>query len=122
MSPLARTWRQRALVTALTRRELSARYRGGVLGFFWSLLNPLLLLLVYATVFRLVFRPRSDVRPYAVCLLAGLRFARTDRSYARRRLRRRSSRRLQRERGSRTWSLPCPCWRPRSWSRRRRGA
>jgi homopolymeric O-antigen transport system permease protein len=72
MNPLARTWRQRALVTALTRRELSARYRGGVLGYFWSLLNPLLLLAVYATVFRLVFAPRADVRPYALFLFGGV--------------------------------------------------
>ncbi len=65
-------WRQRALVAALARRELVARYRGGVLGFFWSMLNPLLLLLVYATVFRLVFAPRADVRPYALFLFAGV--------------------------------------------------
>lgn len=71
-SPLRRAWRQRALVFALARRELTARYRGGVLGFFWSLANPLLLLLVYATVFRLVFAPRSDVRPYALFLFAGV--------------------------------------------------
>jgi ABC-type polysaccharide/polyol phosphate export permease len=50
-----------------------ARYRGGVLGFFWSMLNPLLLLLVYATVFRLVFAPRTDMRgPYALFLFAGV--------------------------------------------------
>ena len=67
-------WRQRALVAALARRELVARYRGGVLGFFWSMLNPLLLLLVYATVFRLVFSPRADVRPYALFLFAGVLF------------------------------------------------
>ena len=36
-------WRQRALVAVLVRRDLSARYRASVLGFFWSLLNPLLL-------------------------------------------------------------------------------
>ncbi len=72
MSPLVRTLRQRALVLALTRRELQARYRGGVLGFFWSLLNPLLLLVVYATIFRLVFTPRADVRPYALFLFGGV--------------------------------------------------
>jgi lipopolysaccharide transport system permease protein len=59
-------------VFALSRRELVARYRGGVLGFFWSLLNPLLLLLVYATVFRVVFQPRADVRPYALFLFGGV--------------------------------------------------
>src|SRR5499433_4380717 len=72
MSPLLRVWKQRALVVALTRRELAARYRGGVLGYFWSLLNPLLLLAVYATVFRLVFAPRADVRPYALFLFGGV--------------------------------------------------
>lgn len=72
LAPLVRTIRQRPLVVALTKRELSARYRGGVLGFFWSLANPLLLLLVYATVFRFVFQPRSDVRPYALFLFGGV--------------------------------------------------
>jgi ABC-type polysaccharide/polyol phosphate export permease len=72
MLPLARIFRQRALVRALTRRELSARYRGSALGFFWSLVNPLLLLGVYATVFRYVFTPRSDVRPYALFLFGGV--------------------------------------------------
>ena len=72
LEPLVRTFRQRPLVAVLTRRELTARYRGGVLGFLWSLINPLLLLLVYATVFRFVFTPRADVRPYALFLFGGV--------------------------------------------------
>ncbi len=56
----------------LTKRELAARYRNGALGFLWSLVNPLLLLLVYATVFRFVFQPRADVRPYALFLFGGV--------------------------------------------------
>jgi len=72
MHPLRRALSQRPLVLALTRRELSARYRGGALGFLWSFVNPLLLLLVYATVFRLVFTPRADVRPYALFLFSGV--------------------------------------------------
>jgi len=72
LSPFQRIWRQRALVVALARRELQARYRGGALGFLWSFLNPLLLLLVYATIFRVVFTPRADVRPYALFLFAGV--------------------------------------------------
>jgi lipopolysaccharide transport system permease protein len=70
--PLVQTWRQRALVLALARRELAARYRGGILGFFWSLVNPLLLLAVYAVVFHFVFAARADVRPYALFLFAGV--------------------------------------------------
>ena len=72
LQPFLRTLRQRALVAALARRELSARYRGGALGFLWSLVNPLLLLSVYAVVFRFVFAPRADVRPYALFLFAGV--------------------------------------------------
>lgn len=72
LSPFQRIWRQRALVVALARRELQARYRGGALGFLWSFLNPLLLLLVYATIFRVVFTPRADVRPYALFLFGGV--------------------------------------------------
>lgn len=72
LAPLRRALHHRALVLALVRRELSARYRGGALGFLWSFLNPLLLLLVYATVFRFVFSPRADVRPYALFLFGGV--------------------------------------------------
>ena len=72
IAPIRRVWTHRALVGALVRRELSARYRGGTLGFLWSFLNPLLLLLVYATVFRLVFAPRADVHPYALFLFGGV--------------------------------------------------
>jgi ABC-type polysaccharide/polyol phosphate export permease len=72
LRPLRRTIAHRALVFALARRELAARYRGGALGFLWSFLNPLLLLLVYATVFRFVFAPRADVEPYALFLFGGV--------------------------------------------------
>ncbi len=72
LAPVRRALSNRALVRALVRRELTARYRGGALGFLWSLVNPLLLLLVYATVFRFVFAPRADVRPYALFLFGGV--------------------------------------------------
>ncbi len=66
-------YRHRALVAVLTGRELKARYRGSILGFFWSLLSPLLMLAVYTVVFQLVFPNRSlSTRPYAIFLFAGL--------------------------------------------------
>lgn len=67
-----RLFRARTLVAALTRRELAARYRGGALGFLWSILNPLLLLAVYSVVFTVVFAPRANVKPYAVFLFGGI--------------------------------------------------
>lgn len=63
----------RTLLGILTSRELKARYRGSVLGWLWSLVNPLLLLGVYTAVFQFVFR-RSDAatEPYALFLFTGL--------------------------------------------------
>jgi len=66
--------RFRGLLWALVGRELKARYRGSVLGFFWSLVNPTLLLLVYSFVFGYVFRPQraAGTDPYALFLITGL--------------------------------------------------
>jgi ABC-2 type transport system permease protein/lipopolysaccharide transport system permease protein len=73
MSLVRLLWRQRALVAVLVRRELNARYRASVLGFLWSLLNPLLLLFVYAVVFTYIFHPRfPGGDPYPLFLFSGL--------------------------------------------------
>src|SRR5438132_7125370 len=71
MNELATLYRYRQLLTALTARDLKARYRGSVLGFFWSLANPLLLLAVYTVVFTLFF-PSNVVQPYPLFLFAGI--------------------------------------------------
>jgi lipopolysaccharide transport system permease protein len=67
-------FRYRGLLATLTSRELKARYRGSVLGFFWSLANPLMLLAVYTFVFSIVFKPdaRGSMSPYALFLVSGL--------------------------------------------------
>jgi ABC-type polysaccharide/polyol phosphate export permease len=54
LAHLRELFRYRALIQSLVARELKARYRGSVLGFFWSFINPLLLLLVYSFVFTVV--------------------------------------------------------------------
>jgi len=53
---IADLYRQRALVWAFANRDFATRYRSSVLGWAWSLLQPLATLLVYAAVFSLVFR------------------------------------------------------------------
>ena len=71
---LRELFRYRGLIQTLVVRELKARYRGSVLGFFWSFVNPLLLLLVYSFVFSVVlpgFRG-GDLEPYALFLFCGL--------------------------------------------------
>ena len=66
-------FRFRGLLATLTSRELKARYRGSVLGFLWSLANPLLLLAVYTFVFSVVFQARATgVDPYALFVVCGL--------------------------------------------------
>jgi ABC-type polysaccharide/polyol phosphate export permease len=65
--------RHRGLLSTLTARELKARYRGSVLGFLWSLVNPLMLLGVYSFVFGFLLRSRAaDTEPYGVFLICGL--------------------------------------------------
>jgi lipopolysaccharide transport system permease protein len=62
--------RYRPLVLALVSRQLKARYRGSFLGFLWTVLNPLLLMAVYALVFSVYVR--IEVPNYVVFLLCGL--------------------------------------------------
>jgi len=62
-----------SLLGTLTARDLKARYRGSVLGFLWSLANPLLLLAVYTFVFSVIFQPRTaGADPYALFMVSGL--------------------------------------------------
>src|SRR6478736_7111977 len=63
----------RGLIQSLVVRDLKARYRGSVLGFFWSFINPLLLLLVYSFVFTVVIpNTTSGLQPYALFMFCGL--------------------------------------------------
>src|SRR6478752_297512 len=71
---LAQLPRYRGLIQSLVARELKARYRGSVLGFFWSFINPLLLLLVYSFVFTYVMPSSQDPRvlPYSLFMFCGI--------------------------------------------------
>jgi ABC-type polysaccharide/polyol phosphate export permease len=74
LTHLRQLLRYRALISALVARELKARYRGSVLGFFWSFVNPLLLLLIYNFVFTTVMPEArgAGIEPYALFLFCGL--------------------------------------------------
>jgi len=69
---LRRLLRYRVLIQSLVVRELKARYRGSVLGFFWSFINPLLQLLIYSFVFGYVLPGRFEVEPYPLFLFCGI--------------------------------------------------
>src|SRR5436189_1226357 len=71
---LARLLRHRGLIQSLVARELKARYRGSLLGFVWSFVNPLLLLLIYTFVFTVVMpgaHPR-ELEPFSLFLFCGI--------------------------------------------------
>ncbi len=70
-------WRQRELISQLTKREILTRYRGSLLGILWSLLTPLLMLVVYTFVFGVIFKPRwtgpvEGQAQFALILFCGL--------------------------------------------------
>jgi ABC-type polysaccharide/polyol phosphate export permease len=71
---LARLIRYRGLIQSLVARELKARYRGSVLGFFWSFINPLLLLVIYSFVFKFVLTGKQppELEPYALFIFCGI--------------------------------------------------
>jgi homopolymeric O-antigen transport system permease protein len=70
---LAALFRYRGLIQSLVARELKARYRGSVLGFFWSFVNPLMLLGIYSFVFATIL-PNKDpkTQPYALFMFCGI--------------------------------------------------
>ena len=70
---LARLGRYRGLIQSLVARELKARYSGSVLGFFWSFINPLLLLLIYSFVFKYVLPAKfKGIEHYELFLFCGI--------------------------------------------------
>ena len=56
--PVVTAWQFRELIIGMTKREVLGRYRASWLGIFWSLLTPILLLLVYMFVFGVIFKAR----------------------------------------------------------------
>src|SRR3954447_5752766 len=48
-----------ALLYELIHRDLTVRYKRSVLGFLWTMLHPLLLMLIFVVVFAAIFRARS---------------------------------------------------------------
>ncbi|MHC3924510.1 ABC transporter permease [Alcaligenes nematophilus] len=67
----------RYLIKVLIFRDIQAKYKGSLLGVFWSLLIPFVLLLVYTFVFSVIFQARWGTSggnrvEFALILFAGL--------------------------------------------------
>ncbi|MBW1930589.1 MAG: ABC transporter permease [Deltaproteobacteria bacterium] len=60
----------RYLLFNLVYKEVKLKYRGSFLGFLWSLLNPLSMIIVYTVAFKYIIRIKME--NYAIFLLAGV--------------------------------------------------
>lgn len=74
---VASQWRNRNLIRNLIVREVVGRYKGSTLGVLWSLITPILMLIVYTFVFSEVFNARwgggtNSKTEFALILFAGL--------------------------------------------------
>ena len=56
----------REMIISLVKRDLRGRYKGSVLGFLWTFINPLLQLLVFTMVFKIIMR--ANYRRYSALL------------------------------------------------------
>jgi len=63
-------WENRALIINFAVTDLKIKYKNSVLGFFWTFLEPLLLLTVLYLVFTNIFQ--SDIEHYPLFILLGL--------------------------------------------------
>ena len=70
MSGLKELYTYREMIFSLVRKDLRTRYKGSVLGFLWTFINPLLQLMVYSLVFSIIMR--VQVEKYYIYLFVAL--------------------------------------------------
>ena len=58
------------MISSLVKRDLKGRYKGSVLGFLWTFINPLFQLLIYTFVFSIVLN--NDIENYYMFLFVAL--------------------------------------------------
>jgi lipopolysaccharide transport system permease protein len=68
---LKELYRYRGLIRNLVVSELKVRYKNSALGFVWSLLNPLGMMVVFTVVFGVLW-PNNQIEKYPLFLLTGL--------------------------------------------------
>ena len=70
LQSIAGIWRYRELLVNLVRKDLKVRYKNSSLGVIWSMVNPLMYLVVFYVVFQLVLK--AGIPYFPVFLLSGL--------------------------------------------------
>ena len=58
------------LVFVLTKKDIKSRYKTSVLGYLWSIINPLAFAAIFYVIFQVVMR--FDMQNYALFLVTGL--------------------------------------------------
>lgn len=76
MGGVARLYRQRVLIGSFVKRDLLARYKGSVIGLFWSIIHPVVMLVLYTFVFSTILKVRvgagEGTEHFALYLFCGL--------------------------------------------------
>lgn len=70
MNKLKEIYEYRLMIYSLVKRDLRGKYKGSVLGFMWTFVNPLLQLLVYNMVFSIIMK--AGVDKFYLYLFVGL--------------------------------------------------
>lgn len=69
---VAEVWQYRELLTNLIRKELKVKYKDSILGFFWTLVRPLLQLLVYSVAIGIFLGSSRSIPEFGIYLFSGL--------------------------------------------------
>lgn len=66
-------YNRRSLIFEMAKRDISSQHVGSMLGFFWTFVNPLIMIFILWFVFSIGFKasPKGDV-PFVVWLTAGM--------------------------------------------------
>ena len=70
MDGLRELYNYREMLSNLVKKDLRTRYKGSVLGFLWTFVNPLFQLIVYTIVFSVILK--SDIPKYYIHLFVAL--------------------------------------------------
>jgi lipopolysaccharide transport system permease protein len=70
VSTFKELYQYRQMINSLVRQDLRSRYKGSVLGFLWTFINPLLQLIIYTIVFSTIMK--NGIDKYYIFLFVAL--------------------------------------------------
>ena len=70
MKTIRELYAYRQMIISTVKKELEAKYKGSVLGFLWTFINPLLQLIIYTIIFSIIMR--AGIEKFYLYLFVGL--------------------------------------------------